>query len=238
MITQGTGEGGEYTIASALISDTSSSETSFTGVTLPNLITPIAVTVSNEQNSIETKSLDVTAPTFQVVSPENKDYVKGEKILINATATDSQSVVSSSEIKLNGVVVKNGEIFDTTNQKLGSYRLVFSAVDSVGNSASSTVNFRIIASVKNMIDDVERLFSLGFITNKTIKDELVLRLNQILRLEKIGYKRTEIKYRDRFDKITIYGRWLLADIERYHPKFIDDASYNLLVEGIKWIMYK
>lgn len=248
VITQGTGSGGEYTVATGLITDNSISEASFSGQTTPGLITPISIPVDTETNTITIAPVDNIAPTISIISPVIQDYIRSTTTLItvNATSTDSDSGIFSFGLTLNGSKVKNGDVVDTYTQKLGIQILLASSTDNVGNATSTSLVFRIIATPQSTINDVERAFALGWISKKDIKNDIISKLNQAIRIEKKIItieeklpgkpklvKQIE-KFEARLDKVL--GRAILKYLDTKHPKYINDQAYNLLVEDINWLI--
>ena len=248
VITQGTGAGGEYTIATGLITDIGTSEASFSGQTTPGLITPISIPVDTNTDTITIAPVDNTPPTISISSPEAKDYLRSTStaISINATSTDTGSGVFSLGLSLNGVKVKNADIVDTYAQKLGNQTLIASSTDNVGNATSTIMLFRIIATPQSTIDDVERAFALGWIAKKDIKNDIISKLNQAIKIEKkivlieekLPSKPKVIKQIEkleaRLDKVL--GKAILKDLDSKHPKSVNDQAYNLLVEDINWLI--
>ncbi len=246
--TTGTGSG-EYTVATALVSDTTNVQSDFVGQTQPNLTNTLNLDVSSTATtSISVTPVDNTAPTISIVSPEAKDYVRATTtiISINATSTDAGSGVFSFGLSLNGTKVKSGDFVDTYAQKLGNQTLVASSTDNVGNATSTSLTFRIISTPQSTIDDVERAFALGWIAKKDIKNDIISKLNQATKIEKkivtveekLPGKPKVIKQIEkletRLDKVL--GKAILKDLDAKYPKSINVQAYALLTEDINWLI--
>ena len=78
VITQGTGNGGEYTVSSALISDNEVLEQDFIAHTTTGQIENIILDLSLTDGTIEVVPEDATAPKITVNSPQNKDYLHSD----------------------------------------------------------------------------------------------------------------------------------------------------------------
>lgn len=244
ILTQGTGAGGEYTLVSGIVGGDNTVESSFVAETKPGLITPHDIEVGS--NSVIIKPVDEVPPSISIVSPQMRDYVRGEQILISATSTDQDSGVVRIDLGLNELPVINNTSIDSSEMRLGKYIFSATSTDYVHNVSNSNLQFRIVATAKSTIADVERMYSLGQITKKEIKNDIISKLNKAIRIEKRisileeklplkpkVVKRIEI-LEERLD--VVLGRALLKDLTKNHPKFMNDTAYNLLVEDINWLM--
>ncbi|HBB54170.1 TPA: hypothetical protein DCZ79_01585 [Candidatus Nomurabacteria bacterium] len=219
---QGTGSG-EYTIATGYISDNISVDKDYTSQTQPGLITELDLKVNNESpTDLEIKPKDVTPPSINILSPVSRDYLRSETIFINVDVGDVESGIASAEIKFDDRMVKNGDIIDLFFEKLGEHKVAVNSVDFVGNFANQETVFRVIATIQSTISDIERVYSLGWITKKSVKNTL------IGKLERIDIHNKPITQK------TL--KTFLAELEREHPKNINDQAYNLLKEDINWLL--
>ena len=93
-------------------------------------------------------------------------------------ATDTPAGVRSVTARIDGkTAVRNGQTLDLRTLKLGSHSLKVTAVDRAGNSASSTVTFRVTATVKSLVRSVNLYYSEHKITRTSLKTRLVSLLN-------------------------------------------------------------
>ncbi len=191
-------------------------------------------------------TIDKSAPTVSLSSPTAGEYVRGTLLTLLATSTDDLSGVFSSELKFDDAVFISGAVVDTSSKALGIYPIHFQATDKAGNTASTSATIALIVTPQSVIDDVEKAFVLGWITKKAVKNEIVEKLEKAIKLE----KRIEIleerlpekpkvtkrieKLEERLDKVL--GRAIIKDLEKNHPKFVNDQAYNLLVEEINWLV--
>ncbi|KKT74335.1 MAG: hypothetical protein UW71_C0027G0001, partial [Parcubacteria group bacterium GW2011_GWB1_44_7] len=208
--TQGTGSGGAYTLATTFITNETSAESDFTGATLPGMITPIEVTIDNanpENLSVEPE--DQTPPVITIFSPQMKDYVRGDIIKINATTTDTDSGVLNFETAWDDEAILASTTVDSFYQKLGVHNFSATSNDFVGNVATSSVDFRIIATEQSIIKDIEKCLTLGWIDNKGVANSL---------------KKKKI------DKA------FPNELNAQRGKHINEQAYQILVEDINWLL--
>jgi hypothetical protein len=245
--TQGTDNGGTYTVAVGYISDEESIERDFTAQTTPGLITELKLKVDNTNPvALEVKPADITPPQITVTSPTSKDYLRSEELPISFAITDVESGVVSQQVKLNERIIQNGDQIDLFYEKLGEYKLQASAADYVGNAAEVEVPFRVVATPTSTISDIHRAYTLGWITNKGIEESLIRKLKLIVKLEKRAefieerlpgkpklIKKIE-KVEEKIDRVL--AKFLLKEIEKQHGKHINDQAYYLLIEDINWLL--
>jgi hypothetical protein len=239
IITKGTGDGGEYTIATGYISGEQLTDKDFTAYTQPDMVTELKLSLNSNQpeEPLEIVPSDVTAPEIKITSPESKDYLRSELLPVNVKITD-ESGVKSSELKFDDTVVNQSQNIDLFFEKLGNHKFTVSAQDNVGNSTSTEVALRIVATPDSAISDIERAYSLGWISKKQFKDSLIRKLKASIRLEKrIIYieeksqdkpkvlKRIE-KIEKKIDKLLI--KLFMLELELgYKTKIINQQGYNL-----------
>ena len=247
--TQGTGTG-HYTVATGYISDNASVDKDFTAQTQPGLVSDLNVSINTSNPlapAIDVKPKDIIPPEIKIISPEAKDYLRSDTLPINLSIVDKDSGVFSQEIKFDDTIVKSGDNIDLFFQKLGGHSLKASASDFVGNATSTAVSFRIVATTDSVISDIERAFSLGWITSKKEKDELVKDLQKTIKLEKrietLEQKLpNESKLTRRIERIEkridkILGKSFLKELqENYKKRIINDKAFNLLTEDINWLL--
>ncbi len=225
--TQGTADG-SYTvlvnyIREELSGEATSTVASFSANTAAGKITDLNLSFNSATpQNIEVRPADTVPPSIQIASPQSKDYLRSEILPISVSITDAESGVFSQEIKFDDRIVNSGESIDLFFEKLGSHKLSANAVDFVGNSASAEIQFRIIATLQSTISDIERAYSLGWIVKKSVKNTLVKKLENLDAHNKPLTQKTL--------------KTFLAELEREHPKNINDSAYNLLKEDIDWLL--
>ena len=191
-------------------------------------------------------SLDETPPVIAINSPTSTDYLHSQIIPMNINATDTESGVAFTEIKLDGILTTSTAI-DAFFQNLGEHALSVHVVDNAGNPTTAPTTFRIIATPESVISDIERAYTLGWITKKDIKKDLIEKIKSIIKIEKkieiikerlpngrMIERRIE-KLEKRIDRIL--AKLLLKEIAKWHDRhFITDQGYNILKEDIEWLI--
>lgn len=242
--TIGTDNGGQYTLVVSDVSDSQLEEGTFTGYTLPNFESSVSFSVSASSSPIVVTPDDTVLPTAMVLSPKTGDYERSAKLLISATSTDNMGIATSS-LLFAGRGVLNGQSIDLFYEKLGSTTIVATAIDFQGNSASASNSIRIISTASSTISDIERSFSLGWIMKKNIKNELIQKLNRVLRAEKrietIAEKVNGKNTAKKIEKVEmiidkILGRALILDLKGYTRDKINLQAYTIIKEDLEWLI--
>lgn len=241
--TEGT-DTGHYTVAVGYITDNLLVDKDFIAQTKPGLTEEINLSLSNANpTELEIKPSDTTPPVITAVSSEAKDYLRSETLPIAVSISDSETGVFSSEIKFDDRIVNDGDNIDLFFEKLGNHSLIATASDFVGNLASTTINFRIIATIDSTISDIERAYSLGWIDNEGIKKSLIKKLKEGDKKNrekedknekesdkhKSGDKKEEHKNKDLYKEF-------LKELEAQRGKHINEQAYVLLKEDVEWLM--
>ncbi|MEK9185626.1 MAG: hypothetical protein AAB863_02510, partial [Patescibacteria group bacterium] len=176
--TQGTGAGGAYTLATAFITNETSAESDFTGATLLGMITPLEITINNaEPENLSVEPVDQTPPVITIYSPLAKDYIRGDIINVSATTTDVGSGILAFDTVWDGATILASTTVDSFYQKLGKHNFFATSADFVGNVATSSVDFRITATVKGLIQDFIRCYQLGWISTKFDRTAFINKLD-------------------------------------------------------------
>ena len=114
----------------------------------------------------------------------------------------------------------------------------------VDNENPESIGFMVTPN--DIIKDIEMAFNSGWITKKGIKEGLIKKIRAVITLEekiklleeqlpgnpKIIKKIENIK--QKIDKIL--AKSFLQELEKQHPKNINDQAYNLLKEDINWLL--
>lgn len=207
--------------------------------TVDNVIQPTAVLFGQSAS-------DITPPIVTISSPTSTDYLRSQILPINIIATDTESGVAMTKAKLDDISIASTSI-DLFFQKLGSHKLSAIAFDGAGNPASTSTAFRIIATPSSVISDINRAYSLRWITKKDVKNDLIEKIQEATKLgeddrepEERLIKRGEDEREEKGEREREVGKTLtklLKEIELKHKKGqINDLGYNLLMEDIKWLI--
>src|SRR3989344_7961419 len=245
VVTQGTSEGGEYTVSSALISDDQTIEKDFTAHTTANQMEKIDLDLSLANGEINIQPEDMIPPQITVNSPQNKDYVHSDNFNVSYTSTDDSGTFSSSA-KMDNMNINNGQNVDLFYQQLGNHNLTVQAEDNVNNQVNVVVNFRITATVDSTISDINRAYELGWISDKSTRDDLIDRINKAVKLitliqyveQQVGDE-TALQAVETVEKkldITFGNQFLTYLQTPKSLKSINQQAYDLIYSDINWLI--
>ncbi len=224
VITQGTGGGGEYTLATSIIGDATSSDTFFTGLTLPGLITEHDVNIDPTNPSKTTITpADQTPPTITFAQPATSTYTHADLLPVEVEFADDTGVASSSVVFETAQVAASSTI-DLFFQTLGNHTITAYAEDLVNNATTSGRIVQVIATVASTQSDINRAFALGWIKSKDTKNILTSMLTAASKLKKQS------------DRIRAYRLMLEALKFGKNIGVITPQGYQLLVADINWLI--
>ena len=170
-----------------------------------------------------TSSIDITPPTAIISSPQRKDYLRSQIISINTTTTDTESGVAFTEIRPNGTITTS-TVIDPFFGRLGTSTLSVHSVDRAGNPANAEIVFRVVANPQSTINDLERSFRLGWVTDRAVKDSLVALLKSSIRAQ--GQKPDK-------NAINLFSSQLQSE---YSRGIISQSAFDILKEDGEWII--
>jgi pimeloyl-ACP methyl ester carboxylesterase len=235
-LTQGTADGGEYTVeVNYYRIAATSSKMGFTGLTTPGRIIDHGVDLGIDGVSIS--PVDQTAPSIVFLSPATSTYVRSSSLPINIQINDDTGVATSS-IQFDNQIIAASTTIDLFFQTLGSHTIKVTAEDYARNSTSSQKSIEVIATLESSKADIIRIFSLGW-AKKELKDLIVLQLNQALILKKVtlvaknGSKTTTI--------VQVLDKVLMQLIQKElqaanRTGAINSQGYEILSKDIAWII--
>ncbi|MBI5469872.1 hypothetical protein HY968_00920 [Candidatus Kaiserbacteria bacterium] len=171
VVTQGTGGGGTYTIATGVIADATSSTTFFTGQTAPGQIIEQDVHIDASSPSDTTITpADVTPPTITIIQPATTTFTHGSLMPVKVAFSDATGVATSS-VSFNGKPITASTTIDLFFELAGNGSLVAYARDFVNNATSSARVIQVIATFTSTRNDINRENTLGWIS-KSLKSQL------------------------------------------------------------------
>lgn len=223
VIAEGT-DSGTYTVETVYISDQGVVEASFTGNTTSGLVTELVVPVSSlNPEELEIQPTDAEPPVIIVAQPEAKDYLRSEELPIHVTAEDTSGVLSLATM-FDVTPLSSESSIDLFFQLLGTHKVVAAAVDNVGNAATTTQIFRVVATLESILSDVERAYGLGWMV-QSVRDKLV---------DKLQTARTKRGNEQEYDKFL--SKDILNELERRRGSGLNEVGYQLLREDILWLI--
>ena len=192
------------------------------------------------------ESNDITPPDIEILSPASPSYPRSQIIPVSINVSDSESGVDFYVNKFDGYILDTAS-HDLFYYSLGSHSLETIAYDRAGNLGSKIFQFQFVATIDSTISDIERSYDLGWISKKSVKNQLIRKLNDAARIEKkIEYidlilpnnqksrKRIE-RLEKRLDKIL--GKTLLNEVERQYTKGnINQLARDIIKEDLQWLM--
>jgi len=235
---QGTGNGGEYTVAAGYASDSGLSDSDYKSNILPGAITELNVNVNSSSPDVQVKPANTVLPKITINSPEARDYTREDPLIVSVSTTDAGPEWSQN-LSFDGKIIQNESVIDLFTEKLGDHFLAAALSDLSGQVVTATVPFRLIVTPSSTIQDIEKMYVLGWIKSKGSKNDLISNLKSIIRLNKV-IEIIEQKFplsknaTKKIDKIL--GRIFLKELEKRRDKAISEKSYNLLIEDINWLL--
>ena len=85
---------------------------------------------------------DTAGPVIAITAPTAKVYGPLDTLTLDFSVTDLPAGVASSEAKLDGAIVTNGQTIDLTSLAQGDHTLTINAMDKAGNRSTQSVTFQ------------------------------------------------------------------------------------------------
>ncbi|MDP3954504.1 MAG: alpha/beta fold hydrolase [bacterium] len=191
-----------------------------------------------------TEADDLTAPEIDIISPASISYERSVFLPINVDVSDDNSgvlsavfmvgdrvlneEVLSTAVRTYGTIVPSSSL-DLFSYSLGSHSLEIIATDRAGNTSSTSLGFRVIATVQSTISDLERIYSLGWATGE-VKNSLSSLLWASLPTEETT--KSKGKKAD-----GMLGTAFLNQLEmEYNKGNINQRAHDILKEDIEWLL--
>lgn len=220
---KGTGDGGGYELVTGLFGDESYSEKEFKAEILPNMVTPVVVTVDTSKLEIEDLSPeDKVSPEIKIISPQSKDYLRSDVLNIEVSASDIDSGIMFLDVFFDGVQVLNNSEEDLFFRGLGLHSVSASSSDYVGNASSTVVNFRLIATDQSLIKDIERSYLLGWINDFKVKESLIKKTKDA----SVSSGKTRLNIL----------KSIISQLDAQKDKHVNERAYRLLLEDVNWLI--
>lgn len=241
---QGTGNG-TYGVTASNVSEENISESNFAGFISENIEVGLDVNIENEDID-QIVPEDQMPPIITIKSPEEKDYLRSEKINISAEFSDDSGVASSS-LMINKNFFENGDEYDPFFFNLGTTTLFATSTDYLNNTATTSLSFRIIANASSTISDINRLYGLGWIKKKEVKNSLIKQIELMTKfLKRVEFVEKKLPngkiFTRRIERIERITDKLLAKIFLIQldillkQKIINQETHDILSEDIMWII--
>ena len=125
-------------------------------VVAANGTTRITARATDRAGNVETAlpssqfMIDSTPPAVTITSPEARDYLHSDTLVVSFSAADALSGLESAVATLNGYTLYTSSI-PLMGGPLGVHSVEVTATDVAGNVVIKTVPFRIVATVDSLI---------------------------------------------------------------------------------------
>ncbi len=224
---------GAYTVEASYLTNEDVTDASFTGTTAPGLITELTASLDAESPEvIEIQSADSEPPVITIAQPESKDYARSEQLPVDVSAQDPSGVFAL-QTRLGTTTTPNVGSVDLFFLELGTTTITASAADHAGNTATTTRAFRIIATIDSTLSDIERAYSLGWMTKK-VHDNLRKKFNAAVKISKVVGKTKGEKAQKVVDKVLAVA--FLNELNKVRGKGLNEQVYQLLKEDVEWLL--
>ena len=249
--THGT-DSGSYTVETNYIGNEVNIESSFTGNTVPGLVTELIQSIDNAApHDTEITPNDLIAPAISILSPTTSVFLRSESLLLHVQAHDD-SGINSLETNFDGEPVPNSGSVDLFFHKLGTHTIAATAKDNVNNYATTSREVTITANATSTRSDLLRSYTLGWMTKK-IYDDLLKKFNDSFKKRTIltsvnktitstkGGKSTTKTVVEKVSTVEIYFDKkavgdMLKMLEKYRGKGLNELGYQLIKEDVEWLM--
>jgi len=223
--TQGT-DTGSYTVETSYVSEEQVVDTSFTGNTVPGLVTELGLSLDNENpGTMDIASADVEPPVVTIAQPESNDNLHSEMLPVDVSAEDESSGVFALETFFDDSLIPNVGSVDLFFQSLGTHTLLASSTDNVGNSTSTSREFRVIATQESTLADLDRAYELGWM-NKLTYTVLKPLMTGMFKAASNSPK---------FVAQKLYQS-IIRQLDRRKGKGLNERGHLLLKADIEWLM--
>jgi len=238
---EGTGEG-EYKLSASFIDDEQDIDKEFFGNIQQGQIQSFdfAYEAEAEDPISELIPEDNVLPVITINNPtENEQYLHNENLIIDYTATDDFSGIANIIINLDNQVLSTTAI-DLFYYNVGEHILNITAADNAGNIAIAEVKFETIANIDSTIQDIEKMYGLNWISKKSVKQVLIVKLEvlqkrldvfvkqkeTIEKLKQTISDNTKIKEDNKQKLLDQFDNRLLK-LEQQEDEFIEKSLANL-----------
>jgi hypothetical protein len=169
--------------------------------------------------------IDLSAPAVTITSPEARDYLHSDTLVVSFSAADTLSGVQSVAATLDAYTVQDSLSVPLRLLPLGVHTVRVSAADAAGNAVTRSVSFRIVATIDSLIASVNFYAGEGRI-DASNQRSLLAKLNDAkAALDRGNTAAAAGKLRDFIDQCTAQsGRGIGTDTA---VELIADAQYVL-----------
>jgi len=209
--------------------DTLTPDQVLTGEGANQSVTGFAVDMAGNSASftVEPINIDMTPPVITILVPQPPYYRYNQTLQIQWITEDPLSGVVFEEALLDGQVVSNGQSIDLMLVPAGLHTFQVTAIDRAGNQAQKQLSFKVVISLKGLIEVAQRICDEGWITSPSLCTALINKLTHVQQLAKSGKM---------LEAYTILTN-LLEELEKDHDKgLINDQALAILRADIEFLL--
>ncbi|WP_194410782.1 hypothetical protein [Microbacterium cremeum] len=136
--------------------------------------------------------VDRTAPVIELTEPAATGYDSDDFASVQYTITDSLSGVETQSVQFDGVEVPSGHVLDMFTLDTGAHAVEATATDFVGNTATATRAFTLLATTESLSNNLTRAVAESLVTDVKVEKGLRDKLNAALKSHASGKHPTEV----------------------------------------------
>jgi hypothetical protein len=132
--------------------------------------------------------LDTTPPAITAaIAPPGPSFDTASTTTLTFSADDGAgSGVKTVTATLDGAAISSGAVIDTFFLAAGTHSIVVSTEDNVGNAATKTITFEVHATAASLVQNVDRAWTMGLITDPAVYAGLKDKVTQALKKHNAG----------------------------------------------------
>jgi 2',3'-cyclic-nucleotide 2'-phosphodiesterase/3'-nucleotidase len=137
-----------------------------------------------DANWVITHLADAIPPYIQIIAPRAVSYPRSESLRIDFEALDTITGVKEVLATLDAVPVMDNQKIDLRTLTLGEHVFLVTAVDHAGNTATKSVTFQVVVTVKSLKSSLESFYREGQIDSQSVYRDLMKKLDEAERSRK------------------------------------------------------
>ncbi len=249
ILTQGTGLGGQYTLVTGYADNATSTEDYFIGTTPPGTIIEHDFVLDSEvPENNELTYIDTLPPVVTFIQPSLTSYARSGSLPVNVSVSDVSGIASSS-ISFDGKPISFVTTINLLPLQLGTHLFRAYAEDSFGNATTSLRRVNVVATFASTKADVQRIYGLGWIKEKSTRDDILNKLSDAeskkAQIDALLADGTRTRLDARVAALTEKYNSILNELLQYlknankvegGKQKLTNEGYNLLVEDVRWLI--
>ncbi|WP_052737705.1 polysaccharide lyase family 8 super-sandwich domain-containing protein [Bacillus sp. SA1-12] len=161
------------------------------------------------------KFKDMTSPT--ITAPKSLEFYRTDSVNLDFEISDSFSVISRNEFKLDGVKVSHPIKIEPFSLSIGDHTIEVTATDRAGNVTNETYKVKVTMDIDHLDEAINYASEKKWITNKGIVTSLLAKINNIQNddkqtLDGLYALENEVRAQSGIKVNTTFSNMLLVDI--------------------------